>query len=74
MSLHQQLAGGVLRAKLGEATNWQPGEVTDENSDISLHAGLLPRNDDAYLDTMFTKLYYPRMANAFVGAIEYTVG
>ena len=48
--------GVVLRAKLGEATNWQPGEVTDENSDISLHAGLLPRNDDAYLDTMFTKV------------------
>lgn len=65
--------GVVLRAKLGEAAGWKAGDVTDENSDLSLHAGILPKNDDMYADTMFTKLYKPIMANAFVGAIEYTV-
>jgi len=48
--------GVILRAKLGEATGWQTGEVTDENDDLSLHAGVLPRNDEAYADTMFTKV------------------
>lgn len=48
--------GVVLRAKLGEAAGWQAGEVTDENDDLSIHAGVLPRNDEAYADTMFTKV------------------
>ena len=48
--------GVVLRAKLGEATGWQPGDLTDEDEHISLHAGILPRNDDGYQDTMFTKV------------------
>ena len=48
--------GVILRAKLGEATGWQPGDVTDENEDLSLHAGILPRNDEGYQDTMFTKV------------------
>ena len=48
--------GVVLRAKLGEATGWQPGDLTDENEDLSLHAGILPRNDEGYQDTMFTKV------------------
>ena len=52
----------------------QVGELTGENEHLSLHAGILPKNDEGYADTMFTKVHQPVMANAFVGAIEYTVG
>mmetsp|Transcript_12477 Transcript_12477/g.29488 ORF Transcript_12477/g.29488 Transcript_12477/m.29488 type:complete len:376 (+) Transcript_12477:267-1394(+) len=63
--------GVVLRSKLGD--RFVPGEVTDENEHLKLCAGLLPRNDQLYDDTMFTDIYSEDIANAFVGSIDYRV-
>ena len=49
---------GVAKGLAGAAGTFAsiPGDVTDENEDMSLHAGILPRNDEGYQDTMFTKV------------------
>ncbi|EKX47140.1 hypothetical protein GUITHDRAFT_137739 [Guillardia theta CCMP2712] len=49
------------------------GQVTDEDDHIRLRAGYLPKNDASYEDTMFMEVYEPKMANAFVGAIEHFI-
>lgn len=63
--------GVVLRAKLG--SRFLPGDVTDEDGHVRLRAGLLPKNDRGFEDTMFTEIYSDHTADAFVGILEYNI-
>ena len=64
--------GVVLRSNLG--STFAPGDATEENEHLILRAGLLPKNDRLFEDTMFTEVYHEEKANAFVGAIGYKLG
>lgn len=63
--------GVVLRSNLG--STFTAGDITEENEHMTLKAGLLPKNDRLFEDTMFAEVYHESKANAFVGAIGYTL-
>ena len=57
-----------VKPRLPPRMNWQPQKV------CSADETRVPMNARALHPSLPAQLFSPRMANAFVGAIEYTVG